>query len=213
MIKTLEVSLGQVGVLSLLDPPQVGVPVVEPGVVLASGYYTEQTTGQLYYYDAVNDQWYYYAAGYIYPLSISWVASPSPKIDLVAGDKLRFNLTFKYMGPQVTRKFRAAVGDDHSPGYTGSFAEWTDWNITKSITIPAKATPTLITGQYIELIVPSGSAFWDHEGDDGAAYCKIMDGFTLVQGVNCTPHYCHVCHSVPAVGEVTDFAVTSFVKV
>ncbi len=213
MIKTLDVSLGRVGAVSLLDPPTIGVPVIEPGVVLASGYYIEQTSGQLYYYDAVNDQWYYYAAGYIYPLSISWIASPSAKIDLVAGDTLRFNLSFKYMGPQVTRTFYAAVGDDHDPGYTGSFAEWTDWNAEKDITIPEHETPTLITGKYVDLVVPSGSAFWDHEGEDGAAYCKIMNGFTLTEGENCTPYYCHVCHSVPAVGEVTEFGITKFEKV
>ena len=133
MIKTLEVSLGQVGLLSLLNPPQVGVPVVAPGVVLASGYYTEQTTGQLYYYDAVDDQWYYYAAGLLYPLAISWKPSPSPMIDLVAGNTLRFNLTFKYMGPAVTRKFYVAVGINKT---SGSFGEWTDFTKTEPIDIP-----------------------------------------------------------------------------
>ena len=211
MIKTLEVSLGQVGVLSLLDPPEVGVPVVEPGVVLASGYYTEQTSGQLYYYDAVNDQWYYVsAAGYLYPLAISWTPSPSAMIDLVAGDRLRFNLTFKYMGPAVTRTFYAAVGNNSK---SGSFAEWTDFAVTKSISIPEHATPTTITGKYIDLVIPAGSAFWDHEGEDGAAYCKIMDGFTLTEGVNCTPYYYDVCHFVPAAGEFTEFGITKFEKV
>lgn len=211
MIKTLEVSLGQVGELSLLDPPTIGVPVVEPGQVLATGYYTEQTTGQLYYYDADKDQWYYVtAAGYIYPLAISWKPSPTVKIDLVAGDKLRFNLTFKYMGPAVTRKFYAAIGDNKT---SGGFGEWSGYNVTKSISIPAKTTPTLITGQYIDIVVPTGEPFWGHHGEDGAAYCKIMDGFTLTEGENCTPYYYDVCHIVPAAGEFTEFAITKFEKV
>lgn len=210
MIRTLEVSLGQVGALNLLDPPAIGVPVVEPGVVLASGYYTEETTQQLYYYDADADQWYYYAAGLLYPLAISWKPSPSPKIDLVAGDKLRFNLTFKYMGPAVTRKFYAAVGINKT---SGTFGEWTDFTVTKSISIPAKTTPTLITGQYIDLLIPAGEAIWDHHGEDGAAYCKILDGFTLIEGENCTPQYYDVCHIIPAVGEITDFGITKFEKV
>ncbi len=206
--KTLNVSL------AVLDPPTIGVPVVTPGQVLASGYYTEQTTQQLYYYDAVNDQWYYVsAAGLLYALAISWTPSPSPKIDLVAGDKLRFNLTFKYMGPAVTRSFYAAIGDDKEPGETGSFAEWSGYNTTKEISIPEKTVPTLITGEYIDIIVPSGSAFWDHEGEDGGAYCKIMNGFTLIEGENCTPYYYNVCHIIPAVGEFGDFGITKFEKV
>jgi len=210
MIKTLDVSLGQGGVLSLLDPPQIGVPVVAPGQVLTSGYYTEQTTGQLYYYDAESDQWYYYAAGLLYPLAISWKPSPSPKIDLAAGDTLRFNLTFKYKGPAVTRKFYAAVGDNKT---SGSFGEWSGYTTTKNISIPAKTTPTLITGQYIDIVVPTGEPLWGHHGEDGAAYCKIMDGFTLTEGVNCTPQYYNVCHIVPAAGEFTEFGITKFEKV
>ncbi|MBA7506496.1 hypothetical protein ES706_05187 [subsurface metagenome] len=199
MIKALEVTLGQIG-----------VPVVEPGQVLATGYYTEQTTGQLYYYDAEADQWYYYAAGYLYPLAVSWTPSPSPKIDLVAGDSLRFNLTFKYKGPAVTRTFYAAVGNNKT---SGTFEEWSGYTATKNISIPAKTTPTLITGQYIDILVPSGEPFWGHHGEDGAAYCKIMNGFTLTEGVNCTPFYYNVCHIVPAAGEFTDFGITKFEKV
>jgi len=210
MIKTLEVSLGQVGALNLLDPSTIGVPVVVPGVVLASGYYTEQTTGQLYYYDAVDDQWYYYAAGLLYPLALSWKPSPSPKIDLVAGDTLRFNLIFKYMGPAVTRKFYIAVGNNKT---SGSFAEWADFTTTKNIPIPGYDTPTLVTGKYVDLIIPAGEAIWDHHGEDGAAYCKILDGFTLTEGQNCTPQYYNVCHIVPAAGEFTGFGITKFEKV
>ncbi|GAH98036.1 unnamed protein product [marine sediment metagenome] len=212
MIKTLEVSLGEVGELSLLNPSQVGVPVVEPGVVLATGYYTEQTTQQLYYYDAVNDQWYYVtAAGLLYPLAISWKPSPSPKIDLVAGDILRFNLTFKYYGPeQVGRKFYAAIGGNNK---SGGFPEWSGYNTTKLIDIPAKTTPTLITGQYIDVEIPSGEPFWGHHGEDGAAFCKIMDGFTLTEGEDCTPYYYDVCHIIPAAGEFTSFGITKFEKV
>ena len=208
MMKTLEISFGQVG--SLLAPTTVGVPVVEPGVVLASGYYKEQTSGQLYYYDADKDQWYYCAAGLLYPLAISWRPSPSARMDLVAGDKLRFNLTFKYVGPAVTRSFYAAIGNNSK---SGSFGEWSGYAATKSIAIPAKATPTLITGNYIDINIPTGEPLWGHQGEDGGAYCKILDGFTLVEGVNCTPYYYDVCHIVPAAGEFSEFGISSFVKV
>lgn len=213
MIKTLNVVLGQIGAAQL-DPPAI-VPTLNPGEVLATGYYVDQVTGLYYYYNADYDRWYgVTVAGLLYALEANpWVASPSAKIDLVAGDKLRFNLSFKYMGPALTaRPFYAAVGDDKNPGETGSFAEWTDWNVTKSLSIPEKTTPTLITGLYIDLVVPSGSAWWDHEGEDGAAYCKIMDGAPKV-GKTMTPYYCHVCHSVPAVGEFTNMVISKFEKV
>lgn len=204
MIKVLQVSLGGVGVAQL-NPSVIGVPVVEPGVVLASGYYIEQTSGQQYYYDANLDQWYYYAAGYYYPLAITWTPSPTTKIDLSAGDKLRFNLTFKYMGPAVERSFYVAIGSNKT---SGTFDEWFGYNEVKSISIPVKATLTLITGQYIDIIIPS-----THQGEDGAAYCKILNGYTLIEGENCTPYYYDVCHIVPAVGEFTEFGITKFEKV
>ena len=210
MIKILEVSLGQVGALNLLDPPAIGVPVITPGQVVATGYYTNPTTGQQYYYNANLDQWYYVAAGLLYPLAISWKPSPSSKIDLVAGDKLRFNLTFKYMGPAVTRNFYAAIGNNKT---SGTFSEWSGYTATKSISIPAKTTPTLITGQYIDLTIPTGEPLWGHQGEDGAAYCKILDGFTMIEGENCTPLYYDVCHIVPAAGEFTEFGITKFEKV
>ncbi len=188
MIRTLEVSLGGV-VAAQLDPPAIGVPVVEPGQVLASGYYTEQTSGQLYYYDVTDDQWYYVSAtGLLYALAISWKPSPTAKIDLDGGETLRFNLTFKYMGPAVTRSFYAAIGSNKM---SGTFAEWSGFNKVKDMLLPAYDTPTLITGRYVDIVVPTGS----HGGEDGAAYCKIVDGFTLIEGENCTPYYYDVPQS------------------
>ena len=93
MIKTVDIALGQIGVAQL-NPLGIAVPDVAPGVY-ATGYYIDDVTGQQYYYDAPNDQWYYSAAGIIYPLAISWKPSPSPKINLGAGDTLRFLLSFK----------------------------------------------------------------------------------------------------------------------
>lgn len=204
MIKVLDISLGQVRGLSLLGTP--GVPVIAPGRVLTSGYYTEQTTGQVYYYDAANDRWYYYAAGFLYPLAITWKPSPSAKVEMVGGvDKLRFNLTLKYSGPAVTRSFYAAVGDNKT---SGGFAEWDGWQITKSIDIPAYSAPTLVTGKYIDVPIKTGRG-----GYDGAAYVKILDGFTLTEGVNTTPYYYDVFHITPPEGIFTEFGITTFVKV
>ena len=205
MIKVLEVSLGQVGALSLSNPSIIGVPVVEPGIILATGYYTEQITNQQYYYDAVADQWYYVtAAGYIYPLAISWRNSLSAKVDLSPGDTLRFNLTLKYMGPESIKTFYAAIGDNKT---SGSFGEWLGYSTQQDITFLASTTPT-IRNFNVDLLIPTG-----HQGEDGAAYCKIMNGFTLIEGINCTPYYYNVCHIVPVAGEFSEFGITSFVKV
>ena len=203
MIKTLEVSLGGVGALSLPNP--VGVPVVEAGQVFASGYYTDEATGQVYYYSAPDDQWYYVSAGLLYPLAISWKPSPSPIIDLTVGDTLRFLMSFYFMGPlPITQTFRAAIGDNDK---MGGFAEWSGFNAKKSWVVPASATPVLHDDYYVDLVIPSG-----HEGEDGAAYCK-KDQLIVVEGEDITPYYYDVCHIIPAEGEFTSFSITKFEKV
>ena len=203
MIKTLEISL------ATLEPPVVGVPVVAAGV-LASGYYTDPGSDIQYYYDAGNDQWYHVQSGYLYPLAISWQPSPSAKVDLISGDSLRFRLTTRYMGPPVTRTFYAALGNNKT---SGSFEEWSGYTASKEISFPGCDSPTLFTDRYIDIIIPAGEPLWGHHGEDGAAYCKVMNGITLTEGKNCTPYYYNVCHIVAVEGEFTEFGIASFEKV
>lgn len=216
MIKTLDLNLGSMVIPNQLDPPEVGVPVVEPGQVLASGYYTEQTTGLQYYYDAPNDQWYLYAAGLLYPLAITWKPSPTPKIDLLPGDTLAIKLHFVYMGPAVTRTFYAALGTNKT---SGSFSEWTEilgvekWWVETPVDIAKKLAPAAVI-QFIYLKIPvSTTIFGAHYGQDAACYCKIYNGFTLTEGQNCTPYYYDVCHVVALEGEFTEFGIIDFMKV
>lgn len=206
MIKTLDVSLGQLGVMSQLgNPTTIPVPILTAGEVLATGYYTDTVTGQTYYYDATINQWYYSAAGYLYPLALSWQASPSPKIDLIGGiDTLRFNLSFKYMGPAVTQKFRACIGTSKM---SGSFDAWSGYDKVKDISIPGYDVPTLIT-EYIDVPIPvDGRA-----GLDGGAYCK-KDQLLLIEGEDSTPLYYNVCHIVVPEGEFTNMLISKFEKV
>jgi len=203
MIKTLEVVLGGIEAAQL-NPLGIAVPDVAPGVY-ATGYYTDDVTGQQYYYDAPNDQWYYSAAGIIYPLAISWKPSPSPKINLGAGDTLRFLLSFKFAGPlPVTQVFKAFIGNNTMEG---GFGEWDNFWAKKSWTVPASATPSLHSNYYVDLIIPSG-----HEGQDGAAYLK-KDQLLVEEGKDTTPYYYNVCHIVPAEGEFTEMKITNFEKV
>lgn len=215
MIKELNVPLGNISPATL-DPPQVGVPAVAPGQVLVTGYYIDQATGQLYYCDAALEQWYYYAAGYLYPLGVSWKPSPSPVIDLIGGDRLRLNLTFKYQGPAQTRRFRAALGDNSKSGW---FNEWTElfadekWYAERDIPIPRCDAPTLIT-ERIDITIPTKPEVWgDHHGKIAAAYCKIEDGLFFTEGENITPYYYDVCYVVKVKGEFSEFAITKFEKV
>jgi len=204
MIKTLNVSLGVLG-LSQVDPPGIAVPTLAPGEVLASGYYTDPTTGQQYYYDASLGQWYYYAAGYLYPLAISWKPSPSPKIDLIGGvDTLRLRLSFMYVGPAVTQKFYASLGKN---SMSGSFDEWSGYTARKDIPITRYDTPTLITDKYIDIVIPPDG----HDGEDGAAYCK-KDQLLIEEGKDSTPYYYDVCHIVKAEGEFTNMVISKFEK-
>lgn len=203
MIKTLEVSLGEVGALIQSNP--VGLPAVEAGQVFASGYYTDELTGQAYYYSAPDDQWYYVSAGLLYPLAISWKPSPSPMIDLTIGDTLRFLMSFYFMGPlPITQTFRVAVGNNSK---LGSFNEWFGFNAKKSWVVPASDVPVLHSNYYVDLLIPSG-----HQGEDGAAYCK-KDQLIVVEGQDVTPYYYDVCHIIPAEGEFTSFSITKFEKV
>ncbi|GAI65766.1 unnamed protein product [marine sediment metagenome] len=163
MIKTLDLTLGQIGVAQT-NPLGIAVPDVAPGVY-ATGYYTDEATGIQYYYDAPNNQWYYSAAGYIYALERTWQPSPSPIINIAAGDTLRCILDFYFAGPKlVTQKFKAFIGDNTKEG---GFGEWDNFWGTNDIEVPASDTPLHHGNYYVDIIIPSG-----HEGKDGAAYCK-----------------------------------------
>ncbi len=204
-IKSLEMTLS-------LEEPGIGVPVVPSGQVMASGYYTEPTTGYRYYYDSYRDQWYVVVAGYMYPLAISWKPSPSANLELTEKETLRFRLRFYYIGPAVTRTFYAAIGDNKT---SGSFSEWSGCNVTKDISFPRCNTETLFTDKYIDLVMPEWSWLetWGHAGEDFAAYVKIMNGLTLTEGVNCTPYYYNVGHVIAKEGEFSEFSITGFEKV
>ncbi|MBA7624874.1 hypothetical protein ES703_32288 [subsurface metagenome] len=203
MIKTLNVTLGQIGVAQQ-NPLGIAVPGVAPGVY-ATGYYTDPATGQVYYYNASLEQWYYLAAGLYYPLGISWQPSPSPIINLGAGDTLRFLMSFKFSGPlPVTQVFKAFIGNNTKEG---GFGEWDNFWATKEWVIPSSDLPVLHTNYYVDLVIPSG-----HEGEDGAAYLK-KDQFFIEEGKDSTPYYYDVCHIIPAEGEFTELKISKFEKV
>ena len=199
--------------LDLTAESGIGVPIIPAGTTLASGYYTDPNTGIKYYYNAGYDQWYVVSGLSLIPLAISWQPSPSAKVDLLPGDTLRINLIFTYIGPAQTREFYAAIGDNKT---SGSFGEWFGgFHSVKSIAIPLRSTLSVITGNYINITIPIDPPFgyvWPSGGYDGAVYVKMVNGITLTEGVNCTPYYYNVVRVVTQAGEITNFALASFVK-
>jgi hypothetical protein len=127
----------------------------------------------------------------------------------MVGDTLRIMLSFKYLGPAITGKqFHAAIGENPStipPSLGTDFAEIKAYIV--SFNIPKCDTPTTITGNYIDCLIPSAAA-----GHDLAAYVKWEQAL-VEEGKSTTPLYYNVAHVAPAAGEFSEFAITSFVKV
>ena len=142
-------------------------------------------------------------------LAISWQPSPSTKLELTEKETLRFKLRFYYLGPLVTRRFYAALGNNKT---SGTFEEWSGCTVTKDISLPLCSMKTLYTDKYIDLVLPDWSWFetWGHAGEDFAAYVKIMNGLTLTEGVNCTPYYYNVGRVIAKAGEFSEFSITKF---
>ena len=156
--------------------------------------------------------WYgglFYPQGFYQTQAVSWQPSPSPKVELNPGDTLRLNLTFRYRGPAQTRRFYATLGNNSK---SGSFDEWSGYNATKDIDLPAKTTLTTITGKYIDIPIPTSTTWWEHSGEDGAVYCKILNGLFYTEGENITPYYYDAVHVIAAEGEFANFAISSIVK-
>jgi hypothetical protein len=115
-----------------------------------SGWYYDKTTGQRYYYDAVQNQWYVYAAGYLYALAINM--NPAPKqVSLAPGEKLKITLSFKYTGPAVS-----GVASRYAIGVYGALGFDEKAYVASTLNIPANPTTTPITvTQDATLTLPS----------------------------------------------------------
>lgn len=203
MIKTLDLDLGQIDASSMVDPPE----------VFATGWYVDQTTGQYCYYDALTGQWYVYSAGLLFPLAVSplglpsWQNSPSPKVDLIAGDTLRINMSFRYTGPRRDDYFvlYAAVIPNIQ---TTVIQEWEGYTKDKYISVPESITGITRTDS-LDILIPAQVAPWKHDGEDGAVYFKIYRALSIWL----SPGYLNAIHIIPAVGEFGELKITSVAKV
>jgi len=112
-------------------------PVVGQQLV-SSGWYYDPATGQRYYYDTIQKQWYVYAAGYLYPLA-TWMYPAPKQVSLAPGERLKITLSFGYTGPALTVSTRYIIGVYGAAGFTEKVYE------QKSLSIPANPTTTPIT--------------------------------------------------------------------
>ena len=174
-LRTLTLDLG------ILDPTQ-----------YATGWYRDPNTGQYYYYDAVANQWYVYAAGILTPLAVPKLAAPKV-VDIAPGDTLRIEYSYKYSGPAVT------VTEYASIGYTtlGVYDEVVKQSRSRSL--PLCSTPTTFTG-YLDLVQPAETKCNDIEA-------KVFNGGKEL-GVN----YQDALNVVSVTPAFSDFAITDYKK-
>jgi len=160
MIKTLEVSLGEVRGLSLA-----GIDPIVGQQLAASGYYYDPITGQKYYYNAVQNQWFYVtASGLLQALSI--VEQSAPKtVSVKAGDSLKISISYSYSGPAITGAEQYfSIGTKDIFGYHPKF----EGTVTRNFPICGSAT--LFTAEKT-LLIPS------NVGNDWTAIeCKVWHG-------------------------------------
>lgn len=184
-IKTLQLNL---------DPPP-----------FATGWYRDTATGQYYYYDAQADQWYVYAAGYLYPAAFyppgNWEPAPK-KVTVSRGDTLRIIVTFKYVGPAFSGNLYGAIGQNQA----GTFDEIL--NRSLSLSIPEYTTPT--TPSIPDTDIPITSAI---SAGTYAIYAKITDGIGLDVGKTISKYLENAVEVVGVEPEFSEFSITDYAKV
>lgn len=178
-LRTLQLDLG-----TLADPP-----------AYTTGWYRDPNTGQYYYYDASARQWYIYAAGYLYPLTVP--KEPAPKVvDIAAGDTLRIEYSYKYSGPAMTVTEYASLGYTILGIYDEIVAK------SKSRSLSESSTPREYSG-YIDLVMPTPA---ETKWNDIEA--KVMGGGKEL-GVN----YQDALNVVTPEAEFTEFSIVDYAKV
>jgi len=174
-IRTIELNLGS------LDPP-----------AYTTGWYRDPNTGQYYYYDASAKQWYIYAAGYLYPLTIAWESAPKVE-PIAAGDTLRIEYSYKYSGPAITVTEYAAIGYKVVGILDEIVAK------SKSRSLPESTTPKEYTG-YLDLVMPTpAETKWND------IYAKVTGG-----GKELGLGYENALNVVAVEAEFTEFSIVDY---
>jgi len=182
-------------------------PVIGQQLV-ASGWYVDPATGQYYYYDVAQNQWYVYAAGYLYALAA--YMNPAPKQETLApGEKLKITLSFKYVGVAVTGvSARYAIGVSGAGGFDEKVYTTTTFNIPENLAV----TPITVTNTATLTLPTTGvGADWDD------IYVKIWGGTPSIGGSEVFPAYIYGYENalilIGLAPAITEFKILDFVKV
>lgn len=223
MIRTLEVSLGEVGVLNPGNPLDTDIPMATPGQVFATGHYTDPLTGQVYYYNASLDQWYYYAAGLYYPLATTWesasTVNPAAPIDVLIGDTVRIEVSFKYQGAEKTIRLRGALGfgttNTGTGNDSGQFQEGVDAH-SSPFTVVSELTPKSYT-KTVDVVVPDKvwmpvGYYVGTAGRQLALYAKLVNGVSLELGKTLSPYLRGALSIAPVEPVFSEFTVVNYYK-
>lgn len=146
--KTLEVALG-----TTMNP-----------ITYATGWYQDPVTGEYLYYDASTGQWFVYAAGYIYPLTITEIYAPKV-VTVKAGDSLKISISYMYTGPEsVGVEEYFSIGRKDLLGYHPKVVG------KNTRTLPITPTPTKFTSERTLVIPTDVGLDWTY------IECKVWHG-------------------------------------
>jgi len=177
--KALQVSLGSIG-------------------VYATGYY--QVDGQWLYYDATIGQWYTYAAGVLYPLTIYEMYPTKPVMAIAPGDKLKITLSYTYTGP-----VSVGVEEYFSIGAKVAAMYWPKIVRTHSRNLPVTSEPTEFTWAET-LTIPT-----DVKDDWTYIECKVWRGSPDVPETGIRLR--DALSIVAITPDITNFSIDDYIKV
>jgi hypothetical protein len=173
----------------------------------SSGWYYDPVTGKQYYYNALQNQWYIYVAGYLYALGYM---NPAPKtVTLAPGEKLKMTLSFKYTGVAVTGvSARYCIGVYGAAGFDEKVYATTTFNIPANLT----TTPITVTNEATLTLPTTGVG-----SDWNDIYVKIWGGTPSIGGSELSPNYIFGYENalvlVGLTPTITEFKILDFTKV
>lgn len=117
----------------------------------ATGWYRDLVSGQSYYYNAGQSQWYVYTAGMLVPLAVLMVTAPK-KVNIRRGDTLRIEYNYHYEGLALAVTEYASLGSTMNAVYFEKTAN----SKSRTVTGPVDVSDAM------QIVLPAEAALdWD----------------------------------------------------